>query len=218
MISRYDIQQKTSEWLELRYGKIGGSNASGLFVKSDNLLDELLAAKCEDFDLWGTDDYVSKDMERGNELEPLARERLSEYTGISFKECGWLQCEENELVGISPDGISEDETICCEIKCTAAKAHLQTIKENDIPLDNIKQCLHYFTVNPKLVKLYFCSFRPENKYKALFVKELTRDSLINMGTRAKPVSLTVRESVVLAKKYANELKKEVETILKTLSF
>lgn len=218
MIARYDIQQHTAEWLEVRYGKIGGTLASGLFVKSDNLLDEILAAKCEDFDLDAEDDFQSKDMQRGIELEPEARERLSQYTGIAFKECGWLQSEENELLGVSPDGINENETICCEIKCPGAKKHLQTIKANDIPLDNIDQCLNYFTVNPKLEKLYFCSFRPENKYKSLFVKELTRKSIINIGTAAKPVLKPISEAVEQSKKTADEILIKVKSTLETLSF
>ena len=218
MIARYDIQQGTAEWLELRHCKIGGSLAKGLFVKSDNLLDQILSEKCEDFDLFGTDDYVSSDMVRGTELEPLARTELSKYTGIEFKQVGWLQCEENDLLGISPDGISEDETVCCEIKCPGAKMHLQTIKANEIPLENLDQCIHYFTVNPKLKTLYFCSFRPENKYKALFVKELNRDSVINLGTKAKPVLETIYGATVIARKEADNVLAKANDILKTLSF
>ncbi len=218
MKAHYEIQQHTAEWLRLRYGKIGGTLADGLFIKSDNLIDEILCAKCEDFDLDNEDDYQSKDMQRGIELEPLGRATLSEYTNIDFRECGWLQCEENDLLGISPDGIDSTETKACEIKCPTAKKHLQTIKANEIPLDNINQCLHYFVVNPKLKSLFFCSFRPENKYKSIFVKELTRDSVINLGTKAKPVLETIAGAVIIAKREADRMKKEVESKLLTLSF
>jgi hypothetical protein len=217
MKAYYNIQQGTDEWHEIRYGKIGGTLAKGLFVDSSNLLDEILAAKSEDFEL-DFNGFISPDMQRGIELEPLAREKLSEYIGVSFKECGWMQCEENELLGISIDGISENETISCEIKCPAAKKHLQTIKENEIPLDNIAQCIHAFTVNSKLEKHYFCSFRPENRFKSLFVKCLTIDSLVNIGTKSKPNIIKVSEAVRIAKKSAELLLEDINIEIEKLKF
>lgn len=211
----YDIKQGSDEWHEIRHGKIGGTLASGLFTKTDNLLDELLTANCEDYDPF-IDGFVSSDMQRGNELQPEALKNLIEYTKIDFIEVGWLQCEDNELLGISPDGITENFKISCEIKCPGAKRHTQTIKSNEIPLDNIHQCIHYFTVNPFLERHFFCSYRPENKFKQLFVKELTRDSVVNIGTNAKPIKVTINEAVKLSRDYANAvlivLKKELDNL------
>jgi hypothetical protein len=216
MIIRNDIEQHSEEWHEVRYGKIGGTLSKGLFVKSDTLLEDVLSELCEEFDL--QENYQSYDMVRGSELEPEARKALSAYLGIELLEVGWLQCEENEYLGISPDGISEDETISAEIKCFAKKKHLSTIRANDIPNDNIHQCLHYFTINPKLQKHYFCSYRPENIYKPIFVKELTRESLINLGTKAKPIIKTVNEWVEIAKKEGELLKEQITIELNKLKF
>lgn len=216
MIVRKDIEQHSEEWHKIRYGKIGGTLSKGLFVKSDTLLEDILSELCEEFDL--QENYQSFDMVRGSELEPEARKALSAYLGIELLEVGWLQCEENKYLGISPDGISEDETISAEIKCPSAKKHLSTIRANDIPNDNINQCLHYFTINPKLKKHYFCSYRPENIYKPIFVKELTIDSLINLGTKAKPIIKTVNEWVMIAKKEAELLKEQIEIELNKLKF
>lgn len=217
MKAYYNIEQGTEEWHAIRYGKIGGTKADGLFVKSDNLLLEILSEKVEDFEI-DYDSYISAEMQRGTELEPLALERLSKYAGIEFKRVGWLQCEENELLGISADGISADETATCEIKCPGSKKHTETILADMIPLDNIKQCIHYFTVNPKLKSHRFVSFRPENKYKSLFVKELTRESIINIGTKATPVIVSVNEAVLIAKGAALHIQKSVDEKIKQLSF
>lgn len=216
MIIRNDIEQHSEEWHEVRYGKVGGTLSKGLFVKSDTLLEDVLSELCEEFDL--QENYQSYDMVRGSELEPEARKALCAYLGIELLEVGWLQCEENEYLGISPDGISEDETISAEIKCFAKKKHLSTIRANDIPSDNIHQCLHYFTINPKLEKHYFCSYRPENIYKPIFVKELTRYSLINLGTKAKSNIKTVNEWVAIAKKEAELLKDQIQIELNKLKF
>lgn len=216
MIARHDIEQGSEEWYKIRYGKIGGTLSKGLFVKSDTLLEDVLSELVEEFDL--QENYQSYDMVRGSELEPEARKGLNAYLGIELLECGWLQSEENEYLGISPDGISEDETICAEIKCPASKKHLKTVRSGEIPSDNIHQCLHYFTVNPKLEKLYFCSYRPENLYKPIFVKELTRESLIDLGTKAKPIIKTVTEWSALAMFEADLLKAEINQELEKLKF
>lgn len=217
MINRNDIVQHSEEWHKIRYGKIGGTLSKGLFVKSDTLLTDLLSELTEDFEM-DFDGYESKDMQRGTELEPHARKMLSEYIGVELLETGWLQCEENELIGISPDGVSEDETVMAETKCPSAKKHFSTILNDEIPSDNIHQCLHYFVVNPKLENFYFASFRPESKVKKLFVKKLTRDSLIDLGTKAKPVIKTVAEWVIISKLEANSLKNKIKETLKKLEF
>lgn len=216
MIARYDIEQHSEEWHKVRYGKIGGTLSKGLFVKSDTLLEDILSELVEEFDL--RESFQSYDMIRGTELEPEARKALNAYLGIELKEVGWLQCEEIPLLGISPDGLTECETISAEIKCPSAKKHLKTVLSGEIPADNIHQCLHYFTVNPKLKTHYFCSFRPENLYKPIFVKELTGDSLIDLGTKSKPNIKPILEWVEIAKKEAIILEKQIEEKIEHLKF
>lgn len=211
-----EIIQGTEEWQLLRHGKIGGSASKELFVSTNTLLYQILSETIEPYVYEET--YSTPAMDRGVELEPFARKNLSQYIGVELQQCGWLQCEEIPILGISPDGISEDETISAEIKCPQAKKHIQTICEGEIPLDNIHQCLHYFTVNPKLQNHYFCSFRPENELKPMFVKELTRESLINLGTKAKPMIKPVVEWVAIAKKNAIELQEKIEIEIEKLKF
>ena len=217
MIVRNDITQGTDEWHECRYRKIGGTLSKGLFVKSDTLLIELLAEFAEDFEP-PFDSFESFDMQRGTELEPLAMAELIKYTGIEFQSAGWLQCEEINLLGICPDGITECKKFSAEIKCPAKKKHLSTILNNEIPSDNIHQCLHYFTINPLLEKHFFVSFRPENNYKRLFVKELTRSTLIDLGTKSKPNIKSVAEWVLIAKSEAIELQVQINESIKKLEF
>lgn len=199
----HDIIQGTEAWHKLRYGKIGGSTSKGLFVASDTLLYELVSAHLEPFEL-DEDGYINADMQRGIELEPLARERLEQYTGVKFNVPGWMESVLIPLIGISPDGISQDETVSCEIKCPSAKTHTKTLLEDAIPATNIHQCLHYFTVNSKLQRHYFLSFRPESKHE-MFVKLLTPDSLIDLGTKAKPNVKKIGEWANIARAEAMKL-------------
>jgi hypothetical protein len=208
MIAKFKIAQGTQEWHIERYGKIGGTASKGLFVESDTLLDSILAEHLEPFEM-DDDSYIGYDMQRGIELEPMAIQEVSVYAGIELLQCGWLQSSECSILGISPDGISKCLTVSAETKCPGKTKHTKTIRSGEIPLDNIHQCLHYFTVNPKLEKHYFASFRPESKYP-LFVKCLTRDSIIDLGSKSKPNNKSVSEWVKIALDKALELESQLK--------
>ena len=214
MVNYKDFEQGGLEWLEMKWGKIGGTLAKGLFVKTDTLFLDILSQKLEEFE--PNDGYESGDMIRGKEFEPFAVEYLEKYSGLKFTKPGWLQSEKNKLIGISPDGITEDETICCETKCYARKKHTSILLHNDIPLDDIHQCLHYFTTNNKLKKLYYCSFRPESVKN--FVKELTLESKINIGTKSKPKILTIEAARDYSLEFAKELEIKIDKTIEELKF
>lgn len=213
MINYKKIEQGSIEWHQIKWGKIGGTLSKGLFVKSDTLLIDILSQKIEDFEM--EDFYQNDAMERGTELEPYAIEFLEKYTGLKFEKTGWLQSEENELLGISPDGISKCETISCECKCLGRKKHTEVLVSNEIPLDYIFQCIHYFTVNPKLEKHYFISYRPEAQKN--FIKLLTRESIVNIGTKAKPNLIEIKDAVKLSLSNAEKLLAEINEISKALT-
>lgn len=216
MKAHWEITQGTEDWRRIRYGKIGGSTSKGLLTDTDTLLDELLSARLEPFEL-EEDGYASPEMQRGTELEPLARLNLSMYTNVPFKECGWLQSEDIPLLGISPDGITDNLKISCEIKCPSRKKHTNTLRNGIIPLDHCHQIVHNFTVNPHLEIVYFASFRPESKHP-LFVRNATRETPINLGTKAKPVIKTVNEWVAIIRGKAIELSLKLDQAEKDLSF
>mgnify|MGYP003424799232 FL=1 len=217
MTAHYELEQGSSEWFEIKHGKIGGTRAKLLYTKTDTLLIELLAETIEPFDEDADESYKSDAMENGSYLEPQARLELEAYCGVHFKEVGWIQSED-ELIGISPDGISHCETMQCEIKCPQAKAHIRMCLSNEIPLEYIPQCIHSFVANDKLEKLYFCSYRPENPLKPLFVKELTRESLVNVGTNAKPVVKSISEMTPLIKLEIEMLKEIISKSINQIKF
>jgi len=216
-VYHFNIDQQSSEWFELKWGKIGGTRAKELFVKSDTLFYKLLAETIEPFDEDAEESYQSEAMERGNFLEPQARIELQKYTGLEFIECGWIQSD-NELMGISPDGITTDLTVQCEVKCPQPIAHLKMCVSDAIPLEYINQCVHAFTVNDKLETLYFVSYRPECTIKPLFVKSLTRDSLVNNGTVAKPVMVLISDLVKVSYREAGFLQEQITETINKLNF
>ena len=180
MVNHKEIEQNSIEWHEIKWRKIGGTLSKGLFIDSDTLFLELLSQHIEDFE--PSESFENYDMMRGKELEPFALQYISSYTGIDFQKTGWLQSN-HALLGISPDGLSECEKFATEIKCLSRKEHTKLLLEKQLPKDKLCQIIHYFTINPKLEKLYFISFRPESIKP--YIQEFTKDSQIDLGWKAE---------------------------------
>ena len=213
MIDYKDIKQGSIEWYELRWGKIGGTSSKGLlnnkkgvFDSNDTLFIDVLSQRMEDFE--PSESFESEAMQRGNELEPFAREYISNYVGVEFAETGWLQSEHNELLGISPDGITLDYKKACEIKCLGRKAHFDVLLSQAVPLVYIPQDIHYFTINEQLEQLFFICFRPESPKH--FIKELNLDSSVNIGTLATKYELTIRECVEIVNENADKMLERIK--------
>jgi hypothetical protein len=193
-----DIEQGSYEWKELRHGKIGGSSAKDLFVKelvNSAIFHTICAEKCEPF--YDTDEYINSDMQRGIDLEPHAREELERIIGIKFNVPAWIQSD-IDILGISPDGLSECEKFACEIKCPTAKKYNAYLFGTALMLaDYCYQIATYFAVNPKLEKLYMVAYRPEHRYKTMIIVEVIKETTINVGTEKTPKMETV-ESIALS--------------------
>lgn len=217
MITYKDIIQGTEAWDKIRYGKIGGTKSGGLFKDSDTLFYELLAEHTEPFEP-NYDAFETPAMLRGHELEPRARYELEQYVGIEFIEVGWLQCENNPIVGISPDGISSDETAMCELKCLGGKKHVEIALMDGIHKDYLYQLVHYFTVNPKLETLYFAAYRPENQYRSLVVRTLKRDTILNVGTEKKMINCAVSDLVETSTVAALVMKARIDKAINEMKF
>jgi predicted phage-related endonuclease len=228
-----DIDQGTKEWFMIKWGKVGGTRSKGLFVPTDTLMLELVSERTED---WVDDGGFQSDaMLRGHELEPVAVREVEEFAGVKFTSVGWIDSDIPNY-GISPDAISECEKIACEVKCLGGKKHIETVIGDVIPKDYIHQCVHYFAVNPKLEKLYFCAFRPESNVRPVFIKELTRDSVVDLGLTEKgkvtedrgkgmkeyvatlPVIKTINEWVEISRENMKEVNLQVDNIIDGLKF
>jgi hypothetical protein len=213
-----EIEQGSLEWHNIRYGKVGGSTSKQLHVKSDTLLNELVSCRLEPFDEDAVDGFKSAAMERGNELEPEARAALEVATGLKFEEFGWLEMDGCELMGLSPDGLTADLKIGCELKCPSRAVHVRYVREGVLPSDYVDQIIQFFAVNEKLESVWFASFRPECDVP-LFKLEITKDSVVNTGTKARPVmsqvSVMAANKMVLGLQLAEEVKEEVKRVIES---
>jgi putative phage-type endonuclease len=107
-----ESEQGTQAWLDDRKGHLTASQAQCIATGGKGLETYCYSILAEKYSS-NTEHYTNADMERGNELEDIARSNYeilhSPVTTVGF-------CEQDEFVGCSPDGfVSDDGGI--EIKC-----------------------------------------------------------------------------------------------------
>lgn len=118
----HNCEQGTEEWLQCRLGKLTGSVAYTIAVKGKGL-DTLCLEKATEL-LTGIipDGYKNDAMQHGNDYEAEARSIYELETGNKVVQVGF--CEDNEYVGVSPDGLVGNDGLI-EIKCPQDKTYTQ---------------------------------------------------------------------------------------------
>lgn len=124
-----NIQQKTPEWFALRVKyPLTASEAQAIANQGKGLETLIWEKMTERFSIADKERYSNKDLERGVELEPLAREMYELETGNKVEEVGFVINEKVSSVGgASPDGIIVAQNGLLEIKCFDDKKHFQMI-------------------------------------------------------------------------------------------
>jgi len=109
-----NVIQGSEEWFATRKGKMTASHAQAIGNCGKGLDTYIIELMAEYYSSGEKEQFTSKHIERGNELEPIARSMYELETGNEVKEVGFVEL--NEFVGASPDGlVAEDGLI--EIKC-----------------------------------------------------------------------------------------------------
>lgn len=120
----YNIEQGTSEWLELRKGKMTASHAQAIGNNGKGLDTYILDMMAESFSSGEYENYTNQHIDRGNELEEQARIIYELQTEQTVEQIGFV--EYNEYSGCSPDGLIGKNGLI-EIKCLSDKKHFRLI-------------------------------------------------------------------------------------------
>jgi len=137
------IAQGTEEWLRLRLGKITASRMADVMAKTKsgpsasrkNYMMELI---CEKLSGESVEFYKNAAMQRGNDLEPVARGAYEADKGLFVVEEGLVDHPQIKGLAASPDGLVGDEGLL-EIKCPNTATHLDFLKTSKIPSKYILQ-------------------------------------------------------------------------------
>jgi hypothetical protein len=172
MVHYHNIEQGSPEWFELRKRKLTASHATaigasgaGLKTYCKEIVLELIGIEKEH--------YTNADIERGNELESIARSSYEFQTGNEVEEVGFITNDKFENAGMSPDGlIGEDGG--CEIKARNDIKHLSLIlgETKEIPVNQIQMSL----LISERKWWDFISFNPNFK-NPLFIKRIYPDPI-----------------------------------------
>ena len=141
-----ELEQGSESWHAARRGIITAS-VVGQFItpktikvaandKTRAMAYQLIAERITGYT---EDTYVSRDMEAGHFIEPLARDLYSEHYAPATEVGFMVRDDWGFRVGYSPDGVVGDDGLI-EIKRRFAKFHLQTILSDEVPLEHMAQC------------------------------------------------------------------------------
>lgn len=179
----HECQQGSPEWYAVKLGKVSAScfsdavaGGTGATRKKymNNLIAERMTGKSEN-------GYINATMERGLEVESLAREYYELLNDCPVRQVGFIERDEN--IGASPDGLVGADGML-EIKCPFSSTHISYIIEGRLPPTYKKQVqgqlwvaerewVDFVSYDPRVhQKPYFCErvYRDEDYIKELQIK------------------------------------------------
>jgi putative phage-type endonuclease len=135
------MDQRSVDWHQARLGHATGSRASDILAGKDTqarkgyitqLVTERLTGASQDF-------YTNADMQRGIEVEPVARAAYQASNEL-VDEVGFIKHPTILWFGASPDGLVGSDGLV-EIKCPRSTTHLDYIQAKKPPQKYIPQML-----------------------------------------------------------------------------
>ena len=138
---RYDIQQNTEEWTDIKIGKFSASTCADLLMDKKNkgyqnlinrIVEEKITGNQSESNSFKGNVYT----ERGHELEPVARE---DYEFRSFNDVEIIGVIElDEWVLCSPDGLIGENGLY-QAKCPIFNTQKEYLKAKKVPTNYYKQ-------------------------------------------------------------------------------
>ena len=103
----HNVQQKSHEWFALRLQyPLTASEAQAIGNNGKGLLTLCWEKMAEKYSINEKERYTNHHLERGVELEPLARSLYELETGNTVTEIGFVTNEDiSPIAGASPDGL-----------------------------------------------------------------------------------------------------------------
>lgn len=198
------MEQRSPEWLQVRWGKITASRMADVIAKTKsgyaasrkNYLAELVIERLtppptED------DGYKNQAMQFGIDNEPVARLAYELETGYTVEEAFFEQLDDD--IGASPDGYVTDDGLI-EIKCPNTATHIDTLRSRKVPNQYFVQIQGQLLCTGR-DWCDFVSFDPRLPENAqLFIKRVKRDEAY------------IKDLLKELNKFITELEKEVDYI------
>lgn len=176
-----DCEQGSEEWLAARLGiptatgfenivtATGKKSASYIKYMAELIEESIIGLQDESF--------KSRFMERGNQLEPLARSAYEFITGNAVMQVGGVYLDENKEVMVSPDGLIPELKKGLEIKCPKMSTHIRYLLEGGLPSEYVIQVQANLWVTG-YETWDFVSYCPEYQRQTLYLFTVERNPLL----------------------------------------
>jgi putative phage-type endonuclease len=171
--------QRTDDWHAARLGKVTASRISDVMARTktgygasrETYMSELILERLTE---QATEGFKSAAMQRGIDLEPMARQAYEEAKELWVVETGFIAHPRIANAGASPDGFVDSDGLV-EIKCLLAPAHLETLLSDAVPDKYFKQMqMQMATCNRAWCD--YAAYNPDfPDHLRLFVKRIPRD-------------------------------------------
>ena len=154
------MEQRSEDWHNARLGKFTASEIHKLMgIKGLGENGKTYAFEKAIEELYGQveENFVSYDMERGIELEPLAFNKFKELKSLEFldvENCGFFNL--TDISGASPDGLVSDNAVL-EIKCPKAGTFFKLVSDGEVDKKYFYQMQHQMMCTGK-TKAYFFNY------------------------------------------------------------
>lgn len=140
------IEQLSDEWFAQRLGKVTASRVKDVMAKTKsgpsatrkNYMMELL---CQRLTGAREEGFTNSAMQRGTELEPLARSAYEMYRDAVVTEAEFIIHPVHSQTGASPDGFVGEEGLI-EVKCPNTAQHIACIQSGSYDKKYLYQMQH----------------------------------------------------------------------------
>ena len=176
-----DCEQGSEEWLQARLGiptATGFENIVTATGKKSSSQIKYMAELIEESIIGLQDEsFKSRFMERGNQLEPLARSAYEFITGNSVTQVGGVYLDDKKEVMVSPDGLIPELKKGLEIKCPKMSTHIRYLLEGGLPSEYVIQVQANLWVTG-YETWDFVSYCPEYQKQTLYLFTVERNPLL----------------------------------------
>ena len=186
------FEQGSPEWLQARIGRVTASRMSAVCAKGKNGAPSTTRAACmgeliaEYLTGQVAENYTNADMQRGTELEPLARAAYEVKTRQMVAQVGLVLHPENDRFAASPDGIVGADGLL-EIKCPRTHVHIAYLLAGKPPAEYLAQMawqaaccerewVDFASFDPRMpedLQLFVVRYTPPSSYIAELELEAT---------------------------------------------
>lgn len=177
----HDVAQRSDDWIQLRLGRLTGSCADAMLSPGRTKGSESAARRNLRVALAleritgepQEESFYSKDIKRGEELEPFARRAYEAATGVLLQTVGFISCDDL-MVGCSPDALAVG---VIDFKCPRPANHFEYLRSDRMPIEYQRQLTHnlWITGAPWAEMVSYCPQFPENL--RLCVRRIARDDV-----------------------------------------